>query len=175
MNNIIPVQLDVWQQIKDLYKSKVSSERLYPSTGLYELESLLNDDILKIARNKDRYYEIVAGTLSYYNSNHSGHILIAAFPPDWKGYPTWGLSIPILNYENTEISFYEGNYTKSRIQDDLGYYDAPNWEGASTLAESAIINTPMLVNMDVPFSLKNQSDSPSIVLNLRFNPSLLKD
>jgi hypothetical protein len=175
MSYVIPVKISAWQQIKDFYKSRTISQRLEPYNGLSELSSLLNDDILTIAKNKDRYYEIVAGTLSYYKSNHSGHILIAAFPPDWKGYPTWGLSIPILNYENTEISFYEGNYTKNRIHDDLGYYDAPIWEDTPTLVESVIINTPMLVNMDVPFSLKNQSDSPSIVLNLRFNPSLLKD
>jgi len=173
MENFIPVNIVVWQQIIDQYKSSVASQRLVDN-DLGNLQELLIYDINNIARNKTNDYQIIGGNLIYFRPGFTQSVRTAYLPSNWEGYPTWALCLPILNYENIEVSFYEGSYTKTIVTNDLATFIVPEWNGIPEV-KSTLISGPMLINMDVPFSFKNQSDNPAIILNLRFIPSLLAE
>jgi hypothetical protein len=171
MKNIIPVNIDVWQDIINLYESSTISRKLN-FIDKDSLESLLANDLKRISK-KDVYHEITSGNLIYLEANSSRRIRIGWFPADWEGFPAWGLSVPILNFGGVELSYFKGIYTTTTVSDQLAIYKIPNWEGEPELEESAPITSPILMNLEVPLSYKNQTANPAMILNLRFAPSLL--
>jgi len=172
MSNIIPVEITFWQTIIDQYSSETKGRNLDLS-DLQDLESKLEDDLKRIANEKNIYYEVKNGNLAYINPNNEISTRIAFFLSGWEGFPSWALNIPILNCENVVLNFYKGDYTTTIESNELTMYRVPLWEGRPELEESTLLNRPVLMNMEAPFSFTNQSDNPAIFLNLRFIPSLL--
>jgi len=172
MSYIIPVDIAVKQTIIDQYSSNLVGKKLSLSE-LYDLESILQEDLIRIASKKNVAYDIVSGNLMYFEANLSLEHRIGCFPPLWEGNPAWGLSIPILNSGSIELSYFTGNYTKTFVETDKSVWYVPNWEGEPELVESELISSTILMNLETPFSYQNQSSNPSMILNLRFTPSLL--
>ena len=172
MSNISLVEIAVRQTIIDQYSSNLVSKKLSLSEQ-YDLESILQEDLTRIARKKNVVYEIVSGNLMYFEPNSSLGDRLGYFPLHSGAGPNWGLSIPILNSGSIELSYFTGNYTTTLVATEKSTYYVPNWVGNPELVESELISSTILMNLETPFSYQNQSSNPSMILNLRFTPSLL--
>jgi hypothetical protein len=172
MKHVIPVEIAALQNIIDQYSSKIRSQILIPA-DLHESERILKDDLEKISIRKGVNYEIWSGNLMYSEGNVSSTIKIGWFPDGWEGLPNWQLCIPILNVGAVKLSYFKGNYTTVVEESTFSVHNLPKWVGEPELEESILISSPILMNTDTPFSYQNQSNSPAMLLVLRFNPSLL--
>jgi hypothetical protein len=172
MSNIIPVEISVWQNIIDQYSSNFAGKKL-SKNELDDLEFTLENDLSRIASKKNIYYEIVSSNLMYFEANSSLGARLGYFPPPWEGSPAWGVSIPISNFGAIKLSYFKGNYIKTPVVTEKSMYYKIDWENEPELEESGLISSPILMNLETPFSYQNQSSSPAIILNLRCTPSLL--
>ena len=85
------------------------------------------------------------------------------------------LNIPLLNCENSQMIWYEGNYGLSLVPTDGNqkvYSLKIHWvEGPGEIFCQEIA-TPALVRVDVPHRVVNQQNKPRLMLSMRFSPDL---
>jgi hypothetical protein len=80
------------------------------------------------------------------------------------------LNIPILNCDSGYMSWYNGEFFLTVEQSNtkgLNYLKI-NWSTEPQLAVTKIINKPALVKIDIPHHAENRSDSPRLMLSVRF-------
>jgi hypothetical protein len=82
------------------------------------------------------------------------------------------LNLPILNCNEGPMYWYSGEYylTKSKMN-NLKYLQI-NWTTEPSLACRKVITKPTLVKINVPHHIENLSDSPRLMLSIRFNPDI---
>lgn len=172
-----PIEINSWDQISKRYASrlpnvgKIRSEVL-DDTELTWLENMLADDITKFAGSQKKYQLRTA--LLFYSEPGAQRSIHVDFFSGWKHHPTWALNVPILNCDQSEMLWYTGEYTKEERTNPGGnaYYHL-SYSKPLTLVESAIIDKPTLVYVDMPHDVVNHSSLPRILLSLRYSPVLL--
>lgn len=87
--------------------------------------------------------------------------------------PNWALNIPLHNCEEGKMTWYGGDYKLFSQESKEGL----KWIGIifnETPVPQAmkVINEPTLIRIDVPHNVENYSDSPRLMLTVRFTPDL---
>lgn len=83
------------------------------------------------------------------------------------------LNLPILNCENGPMYWYAGQFFLTRSPFKTIKYLKINWKDTPTLAATKIIDKPTFVKIDVPHHIENLSDSPRLMLSIRFTQDIL--
>jgi hypothetical protein len=82
------------------------------------------------------------------------------------------LNLPILNCDNGPMMWYDGAYYLTKSPHKTIKYLKLNWTKGPDLVCKKIINKPTLVKIDIPHHIENQSDSPRLMLSVRFTPDI---
>lgn len=94
--------------------------------------------------------------------------------PRWPTRANWALNIPIVNYENSAMEWYTGDYTSETYHRPGGYISEKlTWKSKPQLAESYCINSPTLVYVAVPHDVRNNGPLPRVLMSLRMTPNIL--
>jgi hypothetical protein len=83
------------------------------------------------------------------------------------------LNLPILNYENGPMYWYNGDFVLTKSPFKTIKYLKINWQSEPTLAATKIINKPTFVKINIPHHIENQSSSPRLMLSIRFTKDIL--
>jgi hypothetical protein len=82
------------------------------------------------------------------------------------------LNLPILNCESGPMMWYSGDFYLTKSPSNTIKYLKINWTTEYKLAATKIINKPTLVCINIPHHIENQSDSPRLMLSVRFTPDI---
>jgi len=83
------------------------------------------------------------------------------------------LNIPILNCETGPMFWYAGDFFLTKSPFNTIKYLKINWNSEPVLAATTIINKPTFVKINVPHHIENRSDSPRLMLSIRFVKDIL--
>lgn len=172
-----PVKLSCWQTLIDRYANlsenlgKKRSEYLDEEEMKY-IESVVATDL----KNFSGLTHTVRNAMIFYSPPNDDRGLHIDYFKDWINYPTWALNVPILNGELCEMQWYGGDYDK-KIDAPAGGSTSYHltWKSPPELLETAMIDVPTAVYVDIPHTVINRSDKPRVVLSIRFRPSLSQD
>ncbi len=97
---------------------------------------------------------------------------VDGFTVNRAGASNWALNLPIT--EVGEMLWYGGKFHLSETANGEGLkYLQLNWDEEHTVIESAMIDRPTIVRVDVPHQVINQSkDQRRLILSARFTPDI---
>jgi len=78
------------------------------------------------------------------------------------------LNLPILNCNNGPMSWYNGSFFLTKSPSKTIKYLKINWQEEPKLAITKVIDKPTFVKINIPHHIENQSDSPRLMLSIRF-------
>jgi hypothetical protein len=169
------IQISRWQEISEKYNHYVSMvdkvKALHlPKEEFSFLESIVLDDLETQLNSKHRIQRAMLFFM-YGNSNRGIHV--DGDQLDRSKIPMWGLNIPILNCDNSEMKWYDGKYELEVISTPTGLdYLGLTWLDGPREIESIKIDKPTLIYANIPHTVVNYSDAPRVLLSLRFDPDL---
>ena len=78
------------------------------------------------------------------------------------------LNLPILNCETGPMYWYDGDFFLTKSPFKTIKYLKINWRQEPLLVATKVIDKPTLVKIDIPHHIENKSDSPRLMLSIRF-------
>jgi hypothetical protein len=169
------IDLTCWQTLIDRYLhlqvniGNKRSEHLDEAEMKY-VESIVANDLTRFS---GKTHSLKSAMIFYSTANSERGLHVDYFKV-WNNYPTWALNIPILNGNNCEMQWYGGDFDKELKTTANGSESWHlTWKSTPVLLESALINQPTVVYVDIPHNVINHDNLPRMLLTLRFNPTLL--
>lgn len=86
--------------------------------------------------------------------------------------PKWALNIPIINCENGEMLWADGDYDIVKKEENGIPWLEVVWNTDPIIVQSFIIDSPSIVKIDVPHKVINHKNCTRIMLTVRFAPDL---
>ena len=168
-----PIIVDGWDKIAEKYSSWVQygmtmHSKLVPKEEWGWLESIVCPALKKVNGLDHKIYSCINFFVAP-KKNRGIHI-------DYPNpqYPNWVLNIPIINYEDSEMSWYTGNYSQYTYYRPGGHYsERLTWSSEPTLLESYSIVEPTLVYVDIPHDVRNNGSLPRVLMSIRVTPNIL--
>lgn len=176
-----------WNQLKNRYADYIDDNIVGQKLIVFEnnsdevkwIEEQIITDVNRFTGLNHKIKVAVLGGLC------SGNLLkehIDGFNPPRPDACCYSLNIPIKNYENFVMEWYEGNYIPKERQDkpntdsqfvaDEMQHLRPEWLGERKLKSSANILEPTIVQINIPHQVKNYSNKTRVVLAVRFTPDI---
>lgn len=98
---------------------------------------------------------------------------VDGFDPARTNASNTALNLPILNCNDGPMYWYDGDFFLTRSPFKTIKYLKINWNNEPVLAATKIINKPTFVKIDVPHHIENKSNSPRLMLSIRFTKDIL--
>lgn len=81
------------------------------------------------------------------------------------------LNLPVMGYKNTNMNWWDqvelcGVESTEKYGKNIGYYDSDN----KVMTHTVELNSPALVQIDIPHNVNNPHDCARVVLSVRFKP-----
>jgi hypothetical protein len=186
-NSYITFNLNNWARLQDRYANYiddniVGQQLIVFNQGSDEvkwIEEQIISDVNNFTGLTHKIKVAVLGGLC------GGNILrehIDGYYPPRPDACNWSLNIPIKNYENFKMEWFEGEYIPTERQDkpnltsvfiaDEMQHLRPKWVGERRLKDSAIISSPTIVQINIPHQVQNHSKNTRVVLAVRFTPDI---
>jgi hypothetical protein len=177
MKYYFPIDITKWQLILDKFKN-IELPKTELSIVLSSFEKLwLAEQILpdiKALTKKD--HQITIAIIFIQPPKMVGNIHVDGIRADRLGHPNWSLNIPLTNTQAT-MSWYTGEY-KINLKTDDKVTNLPylilDWNNSPVVADTALIDSPVIVHIGTPHSVVNQSDQTRMILSVRFSPDLFE-
>lgn len=95
---------------------------------------------------------------------------------DRKHAKNYALNIPLANCDMGVMHWYNGDYTltEQKTEEALQYLKL-TWNSPPVIIDSAVIDTPTIVKVDIPHNVHNHSPKHRLILSLRFVPDIPTD
>ena len=163
------VNIPSWKLIQDFCKGtwdgKFTKSRVFVRDDLRHIASLVTKDILDVYGVRVQ----VKTAIMFINEAHFVQDLhIDGFEIDRKGASNIALNIPIQNCDESPMHWFSGNYTLSKSHTDDLQYLKINWHEPPVMVMTKIIDTPTLVQINVPHYVENKSNDSRLMLSIRF-------
>lgn len=139
---------------------------IFKGLDIRYIAQLVEKDLLQLLGQQ---YKVKSAIMFINDAYFEQEIHIDGFNIDRKDASNTALNIPILNCETSPMFWLDGKY-KLKQQDTqmpLSYLQL-DWETEPTIVANAVINQPTVVRIDVPHCIKNLTDSPRLMLSIRF-------
>lgn len=107
------------------------------------------------------------------NANFVQDLHIDGFDVERINASNTALNLPILNCETGLMSWYDGDFFLTKSPFKTVKYLKINWREEPKLVATKIINSPTLVKINIPHHIENRSDSPRLMLSIRFVKDIL--
>jgi hypothetical protein len=181
------LNLKNWDKIKQRYSSYIADditgqELIIFQQGNKELDWLEDNILEDIYNYTGKEHKIKFAALGGLCANNTLKEHIDGFYPPRPGSSKCSLNIPIKNYDNFEMLWYDGDYEHqertdppdltSPLKADEMQVIRPKWVGAKNLKDSRLIKEPTIVQINIPHVVHNYSDKTRVVLAVRFTPDV---
>jgi hypothetical protein len=165
------IELPSWSLVQkfclDRWDGAFTSAKILADDDLSYISSLVEPDILDVLGISVK----VKTAIMFINAaNFTQNMHVDGATVDRFKANNTALNIPILNCDAGYLSWYSGDFFLTLGQartKGLGYLKL-NWKTEPELAVTKIINKPTLVKIDIPHHATNSSNSPRIMLSVRF-------
>lgn len=107
------------------------------------------------------------------DANFVQDLHVDGFDPERINASNTALNLPILNCENGPMYWYDGDFFLTKSPFKTIKYLKINWNGEPKLAATKIINKPTFVRINIPHHIENRSNSPRLMLSIRFTKDIL--
>ena len=165
------IDLPSWGLIQkfclDRWDGTFISAKLFADDDLSYIGNLVERDILEVL---DISARVNSAIMFINNSNFVQNLHVDGSTINRINANNTALNIPILNCDSGYMSWYSGDFFLTVGQSKtkgLGYLKI-NWKTDPCLAVTKIINKPTIVKIDIPHHVENKSDSPRLMLSVRF-------
>lgn len=172
-----PINIPGWEKIAEKYAPWVQ----YGLEGLHSKLvppsewGFISDIVVPALRDiTGKDHEIHACINFFVAPGASRGIHVDYNDPRWPLEGNWALNIPIANYENTQMEWYTGDYTKEVYRRPGGYLSEKlTWKSKPVFLESYAIKSPTLVYVNVPHDVRNNGTLPRVLMSLRMTPNIM--
>jgi hypothetical protein len=87
--------------------------------------------------------------------------------------PCWALNIPLYNCDQGEMIWATGQYSTRVVMSEHNIpYLELIWNSDPEVVETAVINSPTIVKIDIPHKVINHKDAVRMMLTIRFDPDI---
>ena len=152
----------------------VNQEELHamtiPNTEWKWLKTHVIDDISDIT---GKQHFIKDAIIFFQRGNHARDIHVDGYRTEVTDF-CWALNIPIENCEHSSMNWYSGNYSTEVKYNKIGLPSLHlTWKDEPQIVSSTILDSPVIVKVDVPHGIINSSSKSRCILSLRFWPELV--
>jgi hypothetical protein len=155
----------------DRWDGTFTFAKIFADDDLSYIRNLVERDILEVLGIKVR----VKSAIMFINdANYAQKLHVDGSTVDRINDNNTALNIPILNCDSGYMSWYSGDFFLTIGQSKTKGLDylKINWSTEPCLAVTKIINKPTIVKIDIPHHAENKSDSPRLMLSVRFAPNI---
>jgi hypothetical protein len=175
MNYSRSIDIPGWEQISEKYKDWIEySHQGLNSKYIEKTDYEFLESIICPAINTGLRHSIAFGIMFFVRPNVSRGLHVDYNNKEvWDTTQNWALNIPIVNCDNSQMEWYDGDYTEETITRPNGIISNKlTWNSDPVLVESCVINKPTLVHVDMPHDVKNFGTDHRVLLSLRINPNI---
>jgi len=173
MNYYKEVTIPTWQEIqqycKDGWDGRFVSAKTFVGAELQHIGNLL---VPTIAAQTGINVKIKTAIMFINEPWFKQDMHIDGFSLNRNNASDTALNLPISNCNTAPMMWYSGDFYLSSSQVKTVKYLKINWTSVHAVAATKIIDSPTIVKINVPHHIENQSDSPRLMLSVRFTPDL---
>ena len=163
------IDLPSWPVVQEFCRSKwdgaFTTAKVFVGDDLNYIGQVVEHDILATLGIK---VQIKTAIMFINDANFVQDLHIDGFDPERIHAANTALNLPILNCERGPMFWYDGDFVLTKSPFKTIKYLKINWQTEPTLAVTKIINKPTFVKIDIPHHIENQSNSPRLMLSIRF-------
>jgi hypothetical protein len=167
------INLPGWRTIQKFcinrWDGQFTTAKVFAGSELNYIGSIIERDILDVL---DVKVKTKTAIMFINDANFVQDLHVDGFDLDRINASNTALNLPILNCESGPMSWYEGDFVLTKSPFKTIKYLKINWQSEPSLAVTKIINKPTFVKIDVPHHIENQSDSPRLMLSIRFTKDI---
>jgi hypothetical protein len=168
------MDLPSWPMVQKFCRSKwdgaFTTATVFAGDDLAYIGKLVEHDILAVLGIEAK---IKTAIMFINDANFVQDLHVDGFDPERINASNTALNLPILNCEHGPMSWYEGDFILTKSPFKTIKYLKINWQTEPKLAVTKIINKPTFVKIDIPHHIENQSDSPRLMLSIRFTKDII--
>jgi hypothetical protein len=168
------IDLPGWAEIQQYCLSKwdgaFTTARVFDGQELAYIGSIVERDIQAVLGID---VKIKTAIMFINDANFVQDLHVDGFDPERINASNTALNLPILNCDTGPMSWYDGEFYLTKSPFKTIKYLKINWKTEPVLGVTKIINKPTLVKIDIPHHIENQSNSPRLMLSIRFTKDIL--
>ena len=168
------IDLPSWSLVQKFCRSKwdgaFTTATVFSGVDLAYIGKLVEYDILTVLGIE---VKIKTAIMFINEPNFVQDLHVDGFDPERINASNTALNLPILNCDNGPMYWYDGDFVLTKSPFKTIKYLKINWQDEPTLAATKIINKPTFVKIDIPHHIENNSDSPRLMLSIRFTKDIL--
>jgi hypothetical protein len=168
------IDLPSWTIIQQYCLSKwdgaFTTAKIFADSDLEYIGSVIEHDIASVLGMS---VKVKTAIMFINDANFVQDLHVDGFDPARTNASNTALNLPILNCENGPMSWYDGDFFLTRSPFKTIKYLKINWNSEPKLAVTKVINRPTFVKINIPHHIENQSNSPRLMLSIRFVKDIL--
>lgn len=168
------IDLPSWSLVQKFCRSKwdgaFTTATVFSGVDLAYIGKLVEYDILTVLGIE---VKIKTAIMFINEPNFVQDLHVDGFDPERINASNTALNLPILNCENGPMYWYDGDFVLTKSPFKTIKYLKINWQDEPTLAATKIINKPTFVKINIPHHIENRSNSPRLMLSIRFTKDIL--
>jgi hypothetical protein len=168
------VNLPSWPFVQKFCRSKwdgkFTNATVFAGGDLDYIGKLIEQDILAVLGIE---VKIKTAIMFINDANFVQDLHVDGFDPERINASNTALNLPILNCEHGPMYWYDGDFFLTNSPFKTIKYLKINWKSEPTLVATKIINKPTFVKIDIPHHIENKSNSPRLMLSIRFTKDIL--
>jgi hypothetical protein len=156
---------DIQQFCQRKWDGKFTTAKVFADEELAYIGNIVERDIMDTLKI---VVKIKTAIMFINEANFIQDLHVDGFNVERANASNTALNLPILNCDNGPMHWYNGNFFLTKSPSKTIKYLKINWTSKPTLAATKIINSPTLVKINIPHHIENKSDSPRLMLSIRF-------
>lgn len=167
------IDLPNWSAIQEFCRSKwdgkFTTATVFSGEDLIYIGKLVESDILDTLGFD---VKIKTAIMFINDAYFIQDLHIDGFDPERVNASNTALNVPILNCEISPMSWYNGNFFLTKSPSKAIKYLKINWQSKPELVSCKVINKPTFVRINIPHHIENKSNSPRLMLSIRFTKDI---
>lgn len=163
------INLPSWPAIQKFCSSKwngkFTTAKVFSGEDLAYISNLVEQDI---ADTLGFDVKVKTAIMFINDANFVQDLHVDGFNVQRTNASNTALNLPILNCETGPMYWYDGDFFLTKSPFKTIKYLKINWRQEPLLVATKIIDRPTVVKIDIPHHIENKSNSPRLMLSIRF-------
>ena len=163
------INLPSWPAIQEFclgkWDGKFTTAKIFSGEDLAYISNLVGRDI---ANTLGFDVKVKTAIMFINQANFVQDLHVDGFNVQRTNASNTALNLPILNCETGPMYWYDGDFFLTKSPFKTIKYLKINWRQEPLLVATKVIDKPTLVKIDIPHHIENKSDSPRLMLSIRF-------
>lgn len=168
------INLPNWPAIQEFclskWDGKFTTAKTFSGEDLSYIGNIVQQDI---ADTLGLDVDVKTAIMFINDANFVQDLHIDGFTVERVNASNTALNLPILNCETGSMNWYDGDFFLTKSPFKTIKYLKINWREEPKLVATKIVNRPTLVKINVPHHIENRSNSPRLMLSIRFVKDIL--